>query len=136
MFSMLFIYFAEHPWIQQQTQQIQEKNSHHQTELSFGEEDLGSCSFSSFSDPTTCRSHNFSFGFIPPADYDTRVSLSSPILQADTASAAGFSFPLLPSFSFFSPPNPQENILNLSSINTTKGNTIQRGNSLFSFESY
>lgn len=128
MISMLFIYFAEHPWIQQQ--QIQGRNIHHQTVLSFGEEDMGSCSFSSFSNPIVRRSHDFSFGFIPP-DTETRVSSSSSsLLQADTAAAAGFSFPLLPSFSFFSPQDSQENILNLSSTNTTKGNIIQRGNSL------
>ncbi|KAL0920559.1 hypothetical protein M5K25_009702 [Dendrobium thyrsiflorum] len=114
----------EHSWIQEYAQQMQETNSH-QTVLSFGQEDLGSCSFSSFSNPITRRSHDFSFGFSPVVNSGTGTSFSPS--QADNTT--GFTFPLLPSFSFFSPPpNPQENILNLSS-NNAKGNTIQRDSS-------
>lgn len=144
----------EHSWILENAQQSQEAAGH-RTTLGFGQEDSGGFSFSSLSSPITRGSQDLSFGLSPPVIFNGNPNPSSPAftcrasfsrLNADAIT--GFSFhnnvefsspvQLAPSFSFFSPPlSDPEIILNLRHIET-KSNTIHRDSSigeLFELES-
>lgn len=137
----------EHSWILEYAHQLLESDGH-QTAFRLGQEDLGSLSFSSLSSPIARASQDLSFDFSTPANFNSHPDPTSPTFSCRASfsrpkadAITGFSFhssvkfsspaPLMPSFSFFSPPPSDHQEINLTLVpNEAKPVTIQRDSSI------